>query len=280
MFLGFNTADLAATKAKLGYPDTVRVFPSGPTTPANFDASVDIAARVAALRELIVGYNKQAISVFMSEKPKPADVLSGALDPYFVALAFMLKELGEEYGLTNFYAAWHEPENDIKTSAHPNNPIDSPEQFADMSDHIYHMMKLVPSDDFEVGVVFMAYQWEDATKGEYKVLDPAVWLPLKRDFVGADVYSDTYQKLKTKLSDHTGWKKILANAGDSPVFIVERGIKDHAQQASSLAADFQYLATLDNYVIGMLYWENTGDAGDWRLAPDAATVWRDYNYTL
>jgi len=275
MFLGFNTATFTASALKLGYPSAVRIF----ATTANFDGSVNVADRIADVRAQIEFYNAKGVSVFFSEKPKPADVISGVLDPYFIALGFMFKALGDEYGIQNYYTDWHEPENDIKTTAHPNNPIDSPGQFAEMLDHVHHVVHQVATDEYvEIGPVYMAFQWEDATKGEYKVLTPADWFPVKRDFVGADVYSDLYQKLKTKLSQHTGWLKILANSGDSAMFIVERGIKDHAQQATSLVADFGYLASLDNFVIGMLYWENTGDAGDWKLAADAADEWKSYNY--
>lgn len=280
MFLGFNTVNMASSRTRLGFPNTVRIFPGNTQFPVEFDASVNVAARVEYLKSLVESYNAKGMSVFFSEKPKPADVLSGALDDYFIALAMAMRELAVKYNFVNYYTAWHEPENDVKTSAHPNNPIDDLEQFADMLNHIHHMVHLVIDDELEVGPVYMAYQWEDGTKGEYKVTNPASAIPLNRDFIGADVYSDLYMKLKTKLSDHSGWLKILANAGDSPVFIVERGIKDAAQQSASLLADFQYLLGLDNYVIGMLYWDNTGQAGDWRLGAAGAEVWRSFNYSM
>lgn len=281
MFLGFNTADYPAAKAALGLPSCQRIFPTDATHGATFGANVDIASRVDFLAKAISELNAKGISAFVSEKPTPADVVSGALDEYFIALAFMLKGIGNKYGIQNYYTVWHEPENDIKTAAHPGNPIDSALQFAQMLDHVHHVIHQVTTTDYvEIGPVYMAYQWEDATKSEYKVTIPSDWFPVKADFIGADVYSDLYHKAKTRLSQHTGFQKILANSGDHYIFIVERGIKDHALQADTLIDDFGYLAGLDVYVVGMLYWYNTGTAGDWRLASDAADVWKNYNYIV
>lgn len=276
MYLGFNTDDLAASSVRLGYPAIVRIFP-----PAEVDAGTNIETWVANLKSQIEELNKQGIAVFFSFKPSVQDTLSGKLDILFIKVGEACFELEQEYGIQNYATVWHEPENDIRTPNHPGNPFESADQYTEVFDIAYHCMKQGSRRYLKIGPVYMAYQWMDEIKSEFKVTNPASWIPANYDFLGADAYSDLWQGKKTTLAQHSGWLKIaaIAQANYADLIVVERGIKDQAQQATALQADFAYLHGMSGaFVLGMLYWDNKGQAGDWHLSPAAAKVWRTQNY--
>jgi hypothetical protein len=249
-----GTAAFVAARADLG-PITIRRS-FDPFLPASFAGS-------AAAGDADAGVHS-----FVSWKPPAGDFRGAARGRYDDQVTAWARSVPR----TGVYAtAFHEPENDMTAA-----------EFVALQRHLYAVVKAA-NGTIRWGPVYMAYWWDPAEPGHY-VGDPAAWWPGDdaADFAALDWYSAQPEPMTTS-PQFEHWYATMVGTG-KPLLVTEygqyavRGGRPDpvAQQerAAAIRTDAAWIATHPRFRM-WLYWNGTGDQGDWRLT-DAASqqAWR------
>ena len=245
-----GTAAFVAAREDLGPVTIRRSFDSG--LPDSFAESAAAGDPDAGVRS------------FVSWKPPGGDFRGAAEGRYDDQVAAWARSVPD----TGVYAtAFHEPENDMTA-----------EQFVALQRHLYAVVKDA-NPTVHWGPVYMAYWWDPAEPGHY-VGDPAAWWPGDdaADFAGLDWYSaDPEPMVDTPQFQH--WYDTMTGTG-KPLLVTEYGQyalrpgeqPDPEQQqarAEAIGTDAAWLADHPQFRMWM-YWNGTGDQGDWRLTDTAS----------
>lgn len=172
-----------------------------------------------------------------------------------------------------YATAYHEPENDMTA-----------DQFVAMQRRLYTVVKAA-NPTIRWGPVYMAYWWDPAEPDHY-VGRPDDWWPGNEyaDFAGLDWYGADPRPMVTSANFlhwyetmlPTGVPLLITEYGQYAVRPGERPDPDLLEaRRAAIQADARWIG--DHPRIRMwLYWDDSGDRGDWRLT-DAASqrVWRD-----
>ena len=245
-----STAAFVAARDELG-PVTIR---------RSFDAELP-----ASFAESAAGGDPDAgVRSFVSWKPPGGDFVGAARGRYDEQVQAWARSVPD----TGVYAtSFHEPENDMTA-----------EQFVALQRHLYAVVKAA-NPDIRWGPVYMAYWWDPDAPAHY-VGDPAAWWPGDdaADFAALDWYSADPEPMVTS-PRFQHWYAAMTGTG-KPLLVTEYGQyalregeqADPAQQrarAEAIGTDAAWLADHPRFRM-WVYWNGTGDQGDWRLTDDAS----------
>jgi hypothetical protein len=211
--------------------------------------------------KLSAGWLAAGGQVYVSFKPRPADVASGAWAPWLKKLGVWL---AEHPGVK--VIVWHEPEDDHSGTAFAS-------MFAKCRDAIKSGWQ-----GATVAYCAMAYHWRPTGNAGKS---PAAWQRIVADEYLVDVYSGKTFPETAILPEHpgfTGWFDAIVrprlSGGEAIAWgIAERGFqaKDSATRATTIRREADWLATLPGAFAGgaptkrppmlYLYW-NTGGTED------------------
>lgn len=233
-----------------------RSFDSG--LPESFATSGAAGDRPAGLRS------------FVSWKPPGGDHRGAAAGAYDEQIAAWARSVPAD-GV--WATSYHEPENDMSAA-----------EFVALQRHLYTVVKAA-NPGIRWGPVYMAYWW-DPTEPSHWVGDPAAWWPGEEyaDFAGLDWYGPDPTPMTTSTTFRT-WYEAMEPTG-LPLYVVEYGqyaLREDERprpaklraRAAAIAQDAAWIA--EHPRIRMwLYWQGTGDQGDWRLHDEAGReAWRE-----
>ncbi|MCW2678380.1 MAG: hypothetical protein JWR70_3420 [Modestobacter sp.] len=250
-----GTAAFVNARSTLGPLTVRRSFDS--SLPATFTASAARADAAAGVRS------------FVSWKPPGGDFRGAADGRYDRQVTAWARSVPR----TGVYAtAFHEPENDMTAA-----------EFVALQRHLYSVVKAA-NPTIHWGPVYMAYWWDPGEPSHY-VGDPAAWWPGDdaADFAGLDWYSAQPQPM-TSTSAFETWYRTMS-ATSAPLYITEYGQyavgpgaapepRQQRARAAAIRTDAEWI-TAHRRIRMWLYWNSTGDQGDWRLAdPASQRAWR------
>jgi len=233
-----------------------RSFDSG--LPSSFQSS-------AARDDAANGYRS-----FVSWKPPNGDYVGAAQGRYDAQVIAWAESVPD----TGVYAtSFHEPENDMTGP-----------QFVALQRHLYTVVKAA-NPSIQWGPVYMSYWWDEGTS--HYIGDKDAWWPGNNyaDFTAVDTYSAKQPVPLESDPEFRGWYDYMLNIG-KPMLITEYGQYAVApgqrsdpqmltERAATIRQDAAWLA--EQGTISMwLYWDATGDQGDWRLNdPESQQAWRE-----
>ena len=207
---------------------------------------------------------------FLSWKPPRGDfrgAARGRYDEQVTAWARSVPPTGV------FATSFHEPENDMTA-----------QEFVRLQRHLYTVVKAA-NPTIRWGPVYMAYWWDPGEPGHW-VGQPAAWWPGEdfADFSALDWYGPQPEPM-TRTAAFRTWYEFMVRT-PVPLYIAEYGqyavgpgeTSDPALEqarADAIRTDAAWIA--DHPRIRMwLYWQGTGDQGDWRIRDAAGrAAWRE-----
>lgn len=220
---------------------------------------------------LIPSYLSAGLKVIVSVKTNVADTRNGLMNARFVELGAHLEAT---YPTSDVEVIWyHEPEDNMDGQAFVH-------AFNKVHDKIQE-----GGPNVKVGMASMTYQWamnwnNTASIGGHTD-NPSEWLsyngvPLKADFLAADVYSGRSFPLDQTLGAHPGYVRWLDEFAEPlmalrseqiPIYLTERGFETpsstepttrYQMRVDTIEAEFAYLAAATEPITKYIFWSSPG----------------------